>query len=144
MTSIERTAYPRFTGLVTARELVALSPTSSEVAWARERTRSDEYLLALLRGLKCFQRLGYFPKPDDVPVAVVDHLRHCLELPADTCATTESQRSGQRHRDFVRERLGGRHSVRSGGEEQPGRSDQRRVGAVGEGIVGVTRVLDVG
>ncbi len=106
MTSIERTAYPQFTGLVTARELGALSPSSLEVVWAREHTRSDESLLALTWALKCFQRLGYFPKPDDVPVAVVDHLRHCLELPADTCATTESQRSGQRHRDFVRERLG--------------------------------------
>jgi hypothetical protein len=106
VTSIERTAYPRFTGLVTARELVALSPTSSEVAWAEKRTRSGKYLLALSLALKCFQRLGYFPKPNDIPETVVDHIRRCLELPVATSATPGSQRSEQRHRDFVRERLG--------------------------------------
>jgi hypothetical protein len=31
MTSIERTAYPRFRRLVTARELVELTPTPDEV-----------------------------------------------------------------------------------------------------------------
>jgi len=54
MTSIEQTAYPRFGRLVTARELVELSPIPDEVAWARDRTRSDAHLLALVTSLKCF------------------------------------------------------------------------------------------
>ena len=41
MTSIERTAYPQFRRLTTARVLhVFFSPTEDEVAWARERTES--------------------------------------------------------------------------------------------------------
>ena len=51
MTSIERTAYPRFRRLVTAREVVELTPTPDEVAWARDRTRSDSHLLALVVSL---------------------------------------------------------------------------------------------
>ena len=47
MTSFERTAYPRFGRLVTARELAGLSPAPDEVGWARDRTRSDAHLLAL-------------------------------------------------------------------------------------------------
>ena len=35
MTSIERTAYPRFGRVATARELDALSPPPDEVEWAR-------------------------------------------------------------------------------------------------------------
>ena len=53
MASIERTAYPRFRRLVTARELVTLTPTEAETDWASERTRSDSHLLALALALKC-------------------------------------------------------------------------------------------
>ncbi|MDQ2726430.1 MAG: DUF4158 domain-containing protein [Actinomycetota bacterium] len=66
---------------MTARELAALSPSADEEAWARERSRSDAHLLALLVSLKCFQRLGYFTRRDRVPVAVVDHQRRGLNLP---------------------------------------------------------------
>jgi len=41
MTSIERTAYPRFGRLVSARELGGLSPSADEVAWARDLARSE-------------------------------------------------------------------------------------------------------
>ncbi len=80
MTSIERTAYPRFGHLVSARELTGLSPSTDEVAWATDLARSDAHLLAPVLSLKCFQRLGYFPRRDDVPGAVVDHVRRCLDL----------------------------------------------------------------
>jgi hypothetical protein len=53
MTSIERTAYPRFKRLISARELhLFFSPTSQEVAWAAEGTDSYEHQLALLVALK--------------------------------------------------------------------------------------------
>ena len=54
MTSIERTAYPRFGWVITARELDTLGPLPDEIQWARERSRSDEHLLALVLALKCF------------------------------------------------------------------------------------------
>jgi hypothetical protein len=62
MASIERTAYPRFRRLVTARELATLTPSGAEIEWARERTRSHSHLLALTLSLKCFQRLGYLAR----------------------------------------------------------------------------------
>ncbi|MDQ6836937.1 MAG: DUF4158 domain-containing protein [Actinomycetota bacterium] len=106
MTSIERTAYPRFGRLVTARELTAMSPTPGDVGWARERSRSDAHLLARMVSLKCCQRLGYFPRPDDVPEAVVDHVRRCLDLAETTAADAGSDRTAESHRQLVRERLG--------------------------------------
>jgi hypothetical protein len=53
MASIERTAYPRFRRLVTARELASLSPSGDDVVWAREHTRSGEHLLSLVLSLVC-------------------------------------------------------------------------------------------
>jgi hypothetical protein len=44
MTSIERTAYPRFKRLIKARELhVFFTPSEEERAWAEEVTDSDEH-----------------------------------------------------------------------------------------------------
>ncbi|HEY5262041.1 MAG TPA: DUF4158 domain-containing protein [Solirubrobacteraceae bacterium] len=105
MASIERTAYPRFRRLVTARELASLSPTADEVAWARGQTRSDEHLLALVLSLSCFQRLGYFPRPGDVPVEVVEHVRRCLELPGGIVPLRGSHTAKWQHW-LVRQRLG--------------------------------------
>lgn len=80
MASIERTAYPRFRRLVTARDLASMSPTEDELAWARTHARSDEHLLTLGLSLTCFQRLGYFPRSGEVPGNVVEHVRRCRAL----------------------------------------------------------------
>ncbi|MEU5583066.1 hypothetical protein ABZ791_36335 [Streptomyces huasconensis] len=49
MTSIERTAYPRFRRLITAHERhLFLAPTRDEAGWASSSTDCDEQLLALL------------------------------------------------------------------------------------------------
>ena len=105
MTSIERTAYPRFGRVLTARELDALGPLPDEIVWARERSRSDEHLLGLVLGLKCFQRLGYFPRDDQVPEVVVERIRACLELPGDTVRDARD-RTARWQQDLVRDRLG--------------------------------------
>ena len=105
MASFEPTAYPRFRRVVSARELADLTPTADDVAWARRRSRTDEHLLALVLSLRCFGRLGYFPRGEDVPGAVVDHVRRCLELQDDTgpvCGTP----TAKLHLTLVRERLG--------------------------------------
>ncbi|MDH6131448.1 hypothetical protein P3T37_000817 [Kitasatospora sp. MAA4] len=53
MTSIERTAYPRFKRLITAHELhLFFAPPREEAAWAAERMDSDGHQLALLLALK--------------------------------------------------------------------------------------------
>jgi hypothetical protein len=84
MTSIERTAYPRFRRVVTPPELAELSPTPTRWPGRGTAPAPDARLLALVVSLKCSQRLGYFPRVDQVPAAAVDHLRRCLDLAEGT------------------------------------------------------------
>jgi len=68
MASIERTAYPRFPRQLPAREVRdAWTPSLAEITWARGLTRSPEHLLFPVVWLTCFQRLGYFPRLEEVP-----------------------------------------------------------------------------
>jgi Domain of unknown function (DUF4158) len=107
MTSIERTAYPRFKRLISARELrEAFTPTTKETAWARGLARPPAHLLGLVVLLKTFQRLGYFPGTDDVPAAVTEHVRDRLELPGDVALAYESERTLRHHKGLIRARLG--------------------------------------
>jgi Domain of unknown function (DUF4158) len=67
--------------VVPGRELAdAFTPTDAEAEWSRSRTQDPEHLLALAVLLKSYQRLGYFPKLDDVPSVVVRHVSGCLGL----------------------------------------------------------------
>ena len=80
MTSIERTAYPRFKRVTSTREFdESFTPRRLEIAWTQGLTRSSAHLLALVVALKSFQRLGHFPAQSEVPDAVVDHVRRTLE-----------------------------------------------------------------
>ena len=107
LTSIDRTAYPRFARMVSARELAdVFTPSEDEVVWAREKTTSGQHLLALVVWLKCHQRLRYFPQLDEVPDSVVGHIRGLLGLPETVAAEVEANRTAKRHREFVRDRLG--------------------------------------
>ncbi len=107
MTSIERTAYPRFRRLLLPQELhVFYSPSLDEATWARNLVRSDENFLALVVLAKCFGRLGYFPELAEVPAAVIDHIWRGLGLDADTVAVHTSSRTAKRHRDLVQRRYG--------------------------------------
>jgi hypothetical protein len=106
MTSVDRTAYPRFGRVVPGRELAdAFTPTDAEAEWARSRTQDPEHLLALAVLLKSYQRLGYFPKLDDVPLVVVRHVRGCLGLGPEVEFGPAAERTGKRHREFVRARM---------------------------------------
>ena len=110
MTSIERTAYPRFKRVISAGELHGhFKPTREEVSWASQRTDSDGHLLALVLALKCFQRMGRFPRQDEVPGQVADHVRRALKLPAAVVPVAASDRSAERHRALIRTRCGVRH-----------------------------------
>jgi hypothetical protein len=105
--SIDRTAYPRFTRAVSARELAEVfTPSAGEVEWARGKTQDDQHLLALLVWLKAYQRLGYFPKLADVPALVSEHIRSVVGLPEGTVLAEAADRSAKRHRSFVRARMG--------------------------------------
>ena len=106
MTSIERTAYPQFKRLTSARVLhVFFTPTEDEAAWAQERTETES-LLALLVDLKCFQRMARFCSREEIPHAVTDHVRHCLALAPETEAGHGTDRTMRLHRSLVRKRQG--------------------------------------
>ena len=106
MTSVDRTAYPRFGRVVSGRELAdSFTPTEAEAEWARGRTQDPEHLLTLMVRLKSYRRLGYFPKTDDVPPVVVRHVRECLGLAGDVEFGPSAERTAKRHREFVRARM---------------------------------------
>jgi hypothetical protein len=107
LTSIERTAYPRFKRLITAHELhLFFSPTRNELEWAADATDGDEHLLALLPMLKSYQRMGCFPAVEDVPEMVVDFVRRQVELPEGTLPVYRAERTAKHHRGLVRKRVG--------------------------------------
>ncbi|MCX4789714.1 DUF4158 domain-containing protein [Streptomyces sp. NBC_01221] len=106
MTSIERTAYPRFKRLITAHELhLFFSPSRDELEWASDATDCDEHLLALLM-LKSYRRMGCFPALEDVPEMVVDFVRRAVELPEGTLPVYRAERTAKHHRGLVRKQAG--------------------------------------
>ncbi|NJR46412.1 MAG: DUF4158 domain-containing protein [Hyellaceae cyanobacterium CSU_1_1] len=69
MTSIERTAYPRFKPNPSNKELIELyTPTEAEIKLATSKTRSYDGQFSFLVMLKTFQRLGYFVNLSSSPV----------------------------------------------------------------------------
>lgn len=107
VTSIERTAYPRFKRLITAHELhLFFSPSRDELEWAAEATDCDEHLLALLLMLKSYRRMGCFPALEDVPEMVVDFVRWAVELPEGTLPVYRAERTAKHHRGLVRKQAG--------------------------------------
>lgn len=108
MASIERTAYPRFGRGLPPSELSRLyTPTLREIDLARSATRGEDRSLAFLVMLKSFQRLGYFPAPEEVPEAVVSCVRSRLGAGSQGVASPPL-RSRQRYRDAIRDHLRGR------------------------------------
>src|SRR5260370_236714 len=84
MTSIERTAYPRFTRAPSVKELgVMYTPTPADVAFVATHARGPAQKFALMILLKVYQRLGYFPELQTIPGAVISHLRAVMKYPPD-------------------------------------------------------------
>ena len=82
MLHISDTAYPRLKSHPNEAELDALfTPTLAEMAFALKQTRRPGPRVALLVLLKTFQRLGYFPRFADVPLAVIKQIAAAAECP---------------------------------------------------------------
>ena len=56
--------------------------------------------------LKSYQRLGHFPKLDEVPTAVVEHVRGLLDLSGEVTAEHDADRTAKWHRGLVRSFMG--------------------------------------
>ncbi|VXD22093.1 transposase [Planktothrix paucivesiculata PCC 9631] len=106
VTSIERTAYPRFKRQLTAQELTEIyTPKKSEIALAYATTQGESNILNLLCLLKSFQRLGYFPSLVDIPLKIVAHIRSSLKFSVETVLGYENRKTLYRHRTAIREYL---------------------------------------
>ncbi|WP_405680578.1 MULTISPECIES: DUF4158 domain-containing protein [unclassified Streptomyces] len=99
------TARTMYANLMAGMDAVAGAvPKTVPEAHASGQVRSDNHLLALMVQLKCFNRMGYFPRLDDVPEAVVAHIRRDLGLGEDVAAVYDSDRTRGHHRMLIRRR----------------------------------------
>ncbi|EDY52899.1 DUF4158 domain-containing protein [Streptomyces clavuligerus] len=116
--------------LITAHELhLFFAPSRDEVRWASEATDDDGHLLALLLMLKSYQRMGCFPKLEDVPEMVADFVRRQVGLPEGTLAVYRAGKTAKNHRAWsgsgagcgtTRRRPAGSRKGRSGGRQACG------------------------
>jgi hypothetical protein len=84
MTAIERTPYPTFARAPQPKELLPLyTPTPEDVVFVSTTARGKSQQFALMILLKVFQKLGYFPAPQQIPEAIITHIRGVMKLPED-------------------------------------------------------------
>ena len=103
MTSIERTAYPRFKRYYTLAQLQkTYTPTSTEIAFGRDHTQGDKNFFNLMVLLKSFQRLGYFPNLKQIPHDIINYLRDYLKLSEEIDVGYDQSRTLYRHKKEVR------------------------------------------
>ena len=108
MTSIDRTAYPRFARRLSEEELKErydLTPAEGRFLASNARTGSAYLTLAVM--LKARQQLGYFPACSEVPDQVRRHLVDRLGLPEETPLLDEVRQKKGLHlcRQRIRARL---------------------------------------
>lgn len=105
MAYVERTAYPRFKPNFSGVELEDVySPTPEEADLSRASARGEGQFLDFILMLKSFQCLGYFPMPEEVPDAVVSHIRSRLGLTSDA-APVLPERSRYHYHAAIKEHL---------------------------------------
>jgi len=105
MTSINRTAYPCFTSgrQLKEKELEKFySPTPDELAYITKNIRGSDHQLNFALQLKTFQRLGYFPKLQDIPSVIVDHVKPFFGLcDVDLIPQYDQEKTRYRHQDRI-------------------------------------------
>jgi hypothetical protein len=104
MTSMDRTIYRHVKRSYTTKELIeAYTPTQEERQFVETTTRSPQHRLNLMLWIKLFPCLGYFPGVDDIPPAIVAHVRQALSLPEELVPAYDNLRTLYRHHHVVRE-----------------------------------------
>lgn len=79
MAAVHDTAYPRLTENVTVAALQQIySPSEREIVWSRTHRLNAGSRLLILVYLKCFQRLGYFPRIRDIPKPIISSIAKTL------------------------------------------------------------------
>lgn len=83
MTSIERTAYPRFKQSLTEQELEAFyTPTKEDIILGKALANTRVGKLSFTILLKTFQKLGYLPKIESVPKQIKNYIAAKIGLTA--------------------------------------------------------------
>lgn len=84
MATIERTAYPRFKKNINVKELVKIyAPNHEEIQLAYQSAKGEIQILNFILMLKSFQRLGYFPKLEEIPKEIVKFISSQLKISLD-------------------------------------------------------------
>jgi TnpA family transposase len=106
MTSIERTAYPRFRRTPSKRELRELyTPTPGDEDFVKNTARGPAQKFGLMILLKVYQRLGYFPRPETIPGSVIGHIRAAMNLDAALIPDIASNHTLYRYHKAIRDHL---------------------------------------
>ncbi|TCP62157.1 uncharacterized protein DUF4158 [Baia soyae] len=106
MASIERTAYPRLKKRYSNDDLRSVNtPTTQELSFIYAQARGSENILNMTLLLKVFQRLGHFPRLEDIPDQLVSHIRTCLNMEANIISKYDNKRTLYRHHKAIREFL---------------------------------------
>jgi len=105
MSSIERTAYPRFAPgrALKEQELEQFySLTPDELVYVKQNVRAPLMRLNFAVQLKTFQRLGYFAEFKDVPVIIVEHIKKCLgQFDNDIAPHYDHKKTRYTHRNQI-------------------------------------------
>jgi hypothetical protein len=104
MSLFEKTVYPQLVQPISGDELALhFTPTQDELEFTTKNARRASSRLGLLVQLKLFQRLHRFPDPNEVPTAVVNHLRIHLQLGPTIPLDLSDPLQRARHRNAIRE-----------------------------------------
>ena len=106
MTTIDRTAYPRFKRALSERDLKDIyTLNDDEFTFIDGSATTEQMRLNLAVLLKSCQRLGYFPEIDAIPKRIVLHIRRQLGIPEPILPYYEWQRTLYRHHALIRDYL---------------------------------------
>lgn len=105
MTAIERTAYPRFKRILSAKDLEEIyTPTPAERFLALRSTKGTVAEIGFLVLLKTYQRLGRFVPLSDMPVSILNHIIKLVDptLGVSDLESYDSSGTRQRHIPLIR------------------------------------------
>ena len=103
MAAVHDTAYPRLTENVTVAALQQIySPGEREIVWSKTHRLNASSRLLILLYLKCFQRLGYFPRVRDVPKPIISSIAKTLNCSSADWLSNVPSSTQSRGQDKIR------------------------------------------
>ena len=106
MTTIDRTAYPRFKRALSEHDVTEVyTLTEDENEFIERSTSDDQTRLNFALLLKSCQRLAYFPKLASIPKRIVTHVRQQLQIPSEIAVGYKWKRTRHRHYQLIRDYL---------------------------------------